>query len=110
VENLDATLATAQHSRTVCTPPKQRRERDSMLMFAAAAATAVAGFAGMGWWAAVAGGCLLSLLLFREELRVVPPDGADATWELAETITNVLVGAGGALLAFVAGRLVSLFI
>jgi hypothetical protein len=81
-----------------------------MLLIAAAAATVGAGLAGTGWWAAVAGGCLMALLLFRDEMRVVPPDGADATWELAETITNILVGAGGALLAFTAGRLLDLII
>lgn len=76
-----------------------------MLLYLLVAVTVLAGWTGAPWWAAVAGACMMALVLFQEEMRTEPPPGDEATWELAETITNVLIGSATAALAFVCGRL-----
>jgi hypothetical protein len=64
------------------------------MLYALAAITATAGYAQAPWWAAVAGSCLIALLLFQDEARVYPPPGEEASWDLAESLSNVLIGAG----------------
>jgi hypothetical protein len=81
-----------------------------MLLYLLTLATGVAGFAELPWWSAVAGACIISLLLFREDTRAYAPPGDEASWVVAETISNMLIGAVAGCLAFVIGRLVALLL
>jgi hypothetical protein len=83
---------------------------DAKMLYAMAAVTATAGYAQAPWWAAVAGSCLIVLLLFQDEMRVLPPPGEEASWELAESLSNILIGGAAGGLAFAVGRLIGLLL
>jgi hypothetical protein len=79
-----------------------------MMLYAMAAVTASAGYAQAPWWAALAGSCLIVLLLFQDDMRVLPPPGQEASWALAESLSNILIGGVAGALAFAIGRLIGL--
>ena len=80
------------------------------MLYTMAVITATAGYAQAPWWAAVAGSCLIALLLFQDELHVPPPPGEEASWELAESLSNILIGAASGAVAFAVGRLIGLLL
>lgn len=81
-----------------------------MLLYVMTVVTGFAGFSQLPWWSAVAGACMISLLLFREDTRAFAPPGDEASWAVAETISNMLIGACAGALAFAIGRLVALLL
>lgn len=80
------------------------------MLYLMTALTILFGWLHAPWWAAVASSCILALLLFREDTSGYAPPGEEASWALAETLTNILIGGVSGVLAFALGRGISLIV
>jgi hypothetical protein len=76
-----------------------------MLVYGIVGITALAGLINAPWWAAVAGGCLLILVLSSGHARE-PAFGRSQTLvnDATRMMATIINGTAGAALAFAAGR------
>lgn len=79
-----------------------------VLLFSMVFVTAAAGMLGAPWWGALAGSCVIALVLMYEDRSRQISVGDAARWEAALTMSALTISAVAGPIAFAAGRLTAI--
>jgi hypothetical protein len=87
-------------SRTVANSTEQ-----TLLLYAIVFLTGLAGMTQFSWWAAAAGGCILSLKLMTEEWAA--SNSGVVLWDVSQITSNLAISTVASIVAFGAGRTIA---